>query len=421
MHKPRGVRCCAAPASAAIGSLALLLCSGGLASRAAAQVLIRPTEGAVRIFNSDMAILETQEVRKDLNCSVTPVKPVLGFDLRYHGGYDVEVPLKDLSGAQNEITILFRVTSESHTDDSSYFVQHVHVPSIEENASGNATLSGTIELGQGSYHVDWLMRDRAERVCSFYWDMDAQLPPKDKQIELAIPSSHVDQERVEQFTEDPPVARQPATQPLNIKILINFAPQNSLSAALQPVDTIALVSILRRISHEPQFGKFSVVAFNIQEQKVLYRQSSENRIDFPALGEAIHSIKLGTVDLKRLAQKHGDTEFLTDLITKEMATDDHPDALVFAGPKVMLEDPVPPDTLKPIAPDVDYPVFYMNYALNPQLVPWKDSISRAVKVFKGTEYTISRPRDLWFAMTEMVNRIVKSKHTKTLASVSGQP
>ena len=86
--------------------------------------------------------------------------------------------------------------------------------------------------------------------------------------------------------------------------------------------------------------------------------------------------------------------------------------MVFAGPKVMLDEAVPQETLKPLA-DVDYPVFYMNYNLNPQAVPWKDSISRAVKIFKGTEYTISRPRDLWFAVSEMVSRIVKLKHGRS--------
>lgn len=415
MQRPRRVGWPVPLTSAAIGSLTVVLCVPALAQR-----LIPASEGGVRIFNTDMAILETQDVRKDINCSVTPVKPVLGFDMRYHAGFDVDVPLKDLAGSENQLTILFRVTSDAHKDEPRYFFQHIHVPKIDDDASGNATLSGTIELGQGDYHVDWLMHDRSERVCSFYWDMEAQLPPKDKQIELAIPSNQVDQEHYEQFTEDPPVERERKGPPLNIKVLINFAPQNADSAALQPLDTIALVSILRRISQEPQFGKFSVVAFNIQEQRVLYRQSSENRIDFPALGQAIQSIKLGTVDLKKLAQKHSDTEFLTDLITKEMATDDHPDALVFAGPKLMLDQSVPEETLKPIAPDVDYPVFYLNYALNPQLVPWKDSISRAVKIFKGTEFTISRPRDLWFAMSDMVTRIVKSKHGRTLAAVSGQ-
>jgi hypothetical protein len=52
----------------------------------------------------------------------------------------------------------------------------------------------------------------------------------------------------------------------------------------------------------------------------------------------------------------------------------------------------------------------MNYVLNPVAVPWKDSISRAIKVFRGTEYTVTRPRDLWFAVTEIVNRIARAKH-----------
>jgi hypothetical protein len=367
--------------------------------------------GGLNLMNTDLAVLEAGDVRKDLPCTVTPVKPVLGFDLRFHAGYEVTVPLKELSGTENKLTILFRVRPDNHKDEPVYFVQHIHVPSIEDDAKGDATLGGMFDVGEGSYHVDWLVRDRAERVCSYYWDPEATLPAKDKQIALEMAPGTIRRSQDEQFIEDPPVERSPSTgAPLNIKVLVNFAPQNFDSPTLRPMDTVALVSILRRISREPQFGKFSLIAFNIQEQRVLYRQSSSERIDFPALGQALRSMKLGTVDLKRLSQKHGDTDFLTDLIKKEMGSDDHPDALVFAGPKIMLDSAVPQETLNPLAIDVDYPVFYMNYTLNPQAVPWKDSISRAVKVFRGTEYTISRPRDLWFSVTEMVSRIVKSKH-----------
>jgi hypothetical protein len=376
--------------------------------------------GELHMMNTDLAVLEAQDVRKDLLCTVTPSKPVLGFDLRFHAGYDVNVPLKDLSGSENRLTILFRVTPSDHKNEPVYFVQHVHVPAIEDDAKGDATLSGMFDLGEGNYHVDWLMRDRSERVCSFYWDSEAVLPPKDKQIALEIGPSVVRRSQDEQFIEDPPIERTPNSgPPLNIKVLVNFAPQNFDSPALRPLDTVALVSILRRISREPRFGKFSLVAFNIQEQRVIYRQSSSERIDFPALGLALQSMKLGTVDLKRLAQKHGDTDFLTDLIKNEMRSEDHPDALVFAGPKIMLDASVPQETLSPIATDVDYPVFYMNYNLNPQQVPWKDSISRAVKVFRGTEYTISRPRDLWFSVSEMVSRIVKSGHSHSPLPTGG--
>src|SRR5205814_1909636 len=158
----------------------------------------------------------------------------------------------------------------------------------------------------------------------------------------------------EQFKEEPPVDRASDTPrgegPLNVKVLVNFAPQNSRSATLQPLDMNALVAILRSIAREPRIGRFSIVAFNMQEQRVLYRQEASEQIDFPALGDALNSRKLGTVDLKRLRQKHGDTEFLTDLITQEMKNGkdpkDRPDALIFAGPKVMLDGNVPQDTLK---------------------------------------------------------------------------
>src|SRR5207302_688548 len=106
--------------------------------------------------------------------------------------------------------------------------------------------------------------------------------------------------------------------PLNVKVIVNFAPQNSHSATLQPLDTNALISIMRSIAREPRIRKFSIVAFNIQEQRVVYRQESSDQIDFPALGEALNSLNLGTVDLKRLSQKHGETEFLTGLLNDEM-------------------------------------------------------------------------------------------------------
>ena len=67
---------------------------------------------------------------------------------------------------------------------------------------------------------------------------------------------------------------------------------------------------------------------------MIYRQEAASQIDFPALGDALNSLKLGTVDLKRLSQKHGDTEFLSDLISQEMKgskAKDRPDALIFAG------------------------------------------------------------------------------------------
>ena len=400
--------------------IAGLLVSTALA-RGQVLVLGSGQNGAVNLFNTDLAVLEAGDTRKDLPCSVTPSKPTIGFDLRFHAGYEVTVPLRDLAGGDNMLNILFRVSPQGHPELPVYFAQHVRVPPIEEDAKGDAYLQGIFDVGEGNYHVDWLMRDRAERVCSSYWDAEAAIAVRDRPMNPAIGPGLIQRADGEQFREEPPVQRAASEPPLNVKVLVNFAPQNSLSAALQPLDTSALVSILRSLVREPRIGKFSIIAFNMQEQKVVYRQEGADRIDFPALGEALHKLSLGTIDLKRLAEKHGDTEFLTDLVRREVSSNprNHPDAVIFAGPKVMLDSNVSQDALKE-AGDLNFPVFYMNYNLNPQAVPWKDAISHTVHFFRGYEYTISKPRDLWFAVSEMVSRIVKSRNGKQTSAITTQ-
>jgi hypothetical protein len=220
-----------------------------------------------------------------------------------------------------------------------------------------------------------------------------------------------------QFEQEPPVQRDSNAPLLNVKVLMNFAPQRATASTMRPVDMAALVSILRTISREPRIGKFTLVAFNLQEQKVLFRQEDAERIDFPGLGESLNSLNLGTVDLKRLGDKHGDRDFLADLIAKEVAAGGSTDALIFAGPKAMLEENVPSEQIRQLG-DIEYPVFYMNYNLNPQANPWRDAIGHAVKVLKGFEYTITRPRDLWYAVTDLVGRVLESRNAKQVASVS---
>ena len=375
---------------------------------ALAQARLTGVGESVYLVNADLAALESQTPRKDLPCEVKPVDATLGFDLRFHAGYEVAIPLKELASDDNVLNMLFRVTSQQDPENPAYFVQYVRVPPLEKRAGGESSLSGAFDVGEGKYHVDFIMRDRSERICAFFWDTEAEIPDRDRGIEMAIAADTVEQSVQEQFLEDPPVARTQG-QRLNVKMMVNFAPQKQTSSAMRPIDTQALVTLMRRITREPRVGKFSVVVFNIAEQRVVYRQSSEDRIDFPALGEAIRDIEPGVVNRRLLENKRGEVEFLTDLIKTEMLSADHPDAMIFAGPKYTVEEGVPEDDLKPVAPTVDYPLFYLNYNLVPQDFPWRDSIGRAIRVFNGREYTISRPRDLWFSVAEMVDHIVESR------------
>lgn len=389
-----------------------------LADAGGAQTLLHApdTEQVVTMLPSDLAMLESaSEGRKDLPCIVTTTKPQLGFDLRFHAGYEVTLPLRELAGASNVLTIVFRVYPQEDKKHPAFFAQHIAVPNIDDDARGDAVLDGMIDVGEGAYHVDWLMRDRSERFCSDAWDMEAALTGKDRPISLFINTSQIEQASKEPFQEAAaPRNRPPASDDqLNLKILLNFAPQKEESAALQRSDIDAFVTILKSIERDPRVARISLVAFNLNETRVVYRQNEAASIDFPALGKALQSMRLGTVTLHNL-QKTSEADFLESLIQTEIGAGDHPDAVIFAGPKAMLNADVPQEDLRRIG-DTECPVFYLNYNLDPRAVPWKDSISRAIRIFRGVEYTISQPRDVWFSTHDTLARIVRQKHERASA------
>jgi len=382
------------------------------------QTLMRASSlgGTVQLIGNDSAILDAGEKKTDLPCTVTAVKPILGFDLRFHSGYQITVPLHELAGDGGTLTIIFRVTSSSAKDSPYYFSQKYSVPDIDEDARGDAYLGGGFDIGEGDYHVDWMMRDRIERVCSSNWDISAALNGRDQGVKLPIAPNAIDASDQEFFKAEPPVARADARDAYKVKILINFAPQQGAAASMQPIDTSALVSILRNISREPRICKFSIVVFNMNEQRILYRQDDADQIDFPKMGKALSSMKLGMVDYKKLSDPHSGSDFLTKLVLDELGSN-KADAVIFAGPKVGLSDNIPSDNLKDLA-SVTYPVFYMNYNLDPRDNPWRDPIGNVVKRLRGYEYTITRPRDLWTSWSDIMARIVKLKLVATVATSS---
>lgn len=385
---------------------ALAVCAIIATSSVDAQSILRGsgTTGTVHILNSDLAVFEAGINRRDLPCRVDDAKAQLGFDRRFHAGYQIRVPLKELSGEGNRLTMVLRVAHVDSPDSPIYLTQRTPVPPIVEDAKGDAYLYGNFDLGEGVYSVALVIRDLQERVCSKFWEVDAMLEGGQEGIELMLEPGSVEETETAQFRPVAPVARVPDSESLRIKLLVNFAPQDQDAATLQPRDTSALVSVLRTISGEPRIGKFSLVAFNLHEQRVLYRQEDADLIDFPALGASLESLKLGTIDLGRLTDKHGDTRFLSNLLREELSGSDDVDAFVIAGPKAFLDKGVPQEDIEDLK-EGDVPVFYLNYNLDPARVPWRGSISEAVRRLNGIEYTIRRPRDLWNAVTEVVDRI----------------
>ena len=320
--------------------------------------------------------------------------------------------------------MIYRVTPAAHPDEPVYMSQRVNVPEIEENAHGDAYLQGSFDVGEGKYHVDWLMRDRSERVCSAFWDVGCHRTAEGQGGDVG-------------YSESNTVAAAPTTSRSRMSRRwsgMRMAPplqgqsDCELRSAglrgrgdLQPLDMNALISILRRIAREPRIGTFSIVAFNLQERRVVYRQENSSRIDFPALGEAVNSLNLGTVDVKRLSQKRGETEFLTNLFTAGAEhTQDHPDAVIFAGPKVLLDGGVPQESLKKVG-GCGISAFLHELQPRPASRPVARRHRQCGEIPQRESSILSPGRAIFgTAWGDIMSRIVKSKLSKRAANGASQ-
>jgi hypothetical protein len=350
----------------------------------------------------DMAVLESREPRADLSCHVTSDKPTLGFDLRFHSEFRASVPTKVLADA-GWLQVVMRVTPAADSQSPAYMVHRFAIRDLPPGANGETTLTSWFSLGLGSYRVDWMMRDDRERVCSSHWDLEAKPGRGQGDLPLTLGPNMV----AGREEDAPPVKRDPA-QPLHIKILLNLTPAKPQESTLKPRDVMVLFSMLSSIAHEPGVDRISLVAFNLREQRILYRQDPADTIDFAALAKAAQSPKAGTINYRLLQDPRSETRFLTSLLTNQLgAQPESPDAIIIAGLKVLLDKKVPLESLKE-GGEARCPIFYLNYNPDPIDQRWGDTIGSALKAYKGSlAYNIMLPKDLGNAMRDMLSRIAK--------------
>jgi hypothetical protein len=167
-------------------------------------------------------------------------------------------------------------------------------------------------------------------------------------------------------------------------------------------ETLALLSILRHIAQEPRIGSYSIVAFNLDQNSILYRGDDVPQLDFPALGDAFRQIHFGTVAFKRLQGKESEAGFLAGILKDEIVRRT-PDALIFVGPRTNPDFDGRRPTKDLVEPRC--PVFYLTYTADPISNPWRDLIGSLVRVWKGSEFTISKPSDLFKAWTKVMSHL----------------
>ena len=164
----------------------------------------RPVPAAMRLLTLDAAVLEAQDVRKDLPCTVTPIKPALGFDLKFHAGYEVSCPAQG-AGRLGEPAHhgVPRDTRRTIPIEPVYFSQ-THSGTRDRRGRRRSGLpAGHLRCGRGQLpHRLADARPRPSGSAPSTGISEASCPAKDKQMALDIAADVIRPADTEPFKQE---------------------------------------------------------------------------------------------------------------------------------------------------------------------------------------------------------------------------
>lgn len=383
----------------------LVLIASVFAGASAAQQLFDSSPGSDLHFHpSDHAILSGDTNRSDLGCRVEPLKPRLGFDLKYTAGFVVRVPAEAVAPSGDALRAIFRVKALESESDPVYFQQVFSVPADSADPGSRAVFPARYVLGPGNYKVDWLMRNRRGTVCSAHWVARAPSPGHTGRLAAAAAANLIAPYREDIFTNEPPVPRADgAGGGLHVSVLLNLAPLDRTKFRLSSYELESIVGMLRSLYREPRIGLFSLRAFNAIDRKLVHASQRQSQLDFEALGAAIDSMQAGVIEASELEKEEGESAFLADLLNETLGDPNLPDAVIALGPKVDREARIPQDLLY-FGADAGR-LFQIAFQPTPQSYPWPGAIESALRPYGLMVYGVTLPQDFTRALEEVLELI----------------
>ncbi len=367
------------------------------AATAPAQIIVR----ASRFPPALKQVLEHPELAQTLKCDVTPIKPALNFSFRFQAGYIASVPLKQYGGPGHSIVLLTKITPDLPDSRPVYLVTSAALPNLPKtNQLGE--IGGGYLLGEGRYNVEWLLFDDSKRVCQKHWTINVALTAGERKVKTVMPPGTIGELSLRGSAGARPAKDD--VHPIRLTIFLHAAPLFPRRTRLRPGDALVLLSGLSSLLERVPSTSVRLVVFNMDQQKILFRQSNFTLDSLDQVAQSINGIELGLVDYQILKNRRSSADFLAGLINKELAEPDQSEIALFLGPASRYTDKVTQASLeeKSAAP------FFFHFKFQPPLRrggdSFPDTISQTMGKLKGKTIVVYTPGDFAKAIDQMERR-----------------
>jgi hypothetical protein len=392
-----------------IQSLAILSL---LLPAAKAQALLSPKY----IQSVNKLLNETSEKQKNerLPCRVEPIRPFLDFAFRFEIGYITLCPLQTFEGKASLLTTFLRVRPEK--GQPVFLFDQARVPEIPKELQERMNWkrfhhelehSGVVAIGEGNYYVDLALMDERNRVYRKTWQIKAHPHGKEQKAPIALADNHVT------ALSAPPWDGPKQNNGLKVTVLLDAAPMRPDSRKLRAWDLAFLIDSVASVLRQIPCQSVRLVAFNLDQQREIFRDDHFNRPGFYRLNRALTELELGTVNYRVLQKGQGWADLLAGLANSEITSSPPSDVVIFLGPTTRLKEKPEPEAVQ--RPQGRAPRFFYFQFFPYVGAEFPDSVSHLTNLCDGTTFRMHNPGELADAIKKMQRALSQEAEKRTSA------
>jgi hypothetical protein len=349
--------------------------------------------------------LDDPRARDLLHCSIHPQAPRFDFAFRFEVGYIVWCPLASFGGHDSTILIFARATPDG--GKPMLLGEGYHLPEIDwttkpKDLKQDIQMSGGFAVGEGQYRVEVLVVDNATRRMSRKsWRVRVARRGSQRAAEVAVAPRSV----LPLVARPWPITVDTSGKGLRVTVLMDAAPLTRRSPSLRAWDRAFLLGSLSSLLKEIPCASVRLRAFNLAQQREVFREDSFDDAGFRKLHESLRKVELGKVSYQVLQHRRGALEMLVDYANEELTRADPSDVVIFFGPAWAYFTDVPRKMLR--QRETAYPHFYYfeYFPFAPRSGQFPDAISSLTKALNGTVYWVYSPGDFARSIQKMLAKL----------------
>ena len=300
----------------------LLLLAAFAVGASAQDLLTSSSCSGVQALLSDAGGKRTLEGRSELS------HPWLNYAFRFQAGYSIDIPLRQFAGKGNIVRVIARVRPSDGSQPPVCLFQSGALPEVPEGDKPDLPITGGFFLGEGNYRVDLAVFDQAGRLYQARFNLEAALKGRERKVRLELARGEV--QPINSLRWKP--HSEQAGRGRRLTILFHVASLYGAPTLPSLYDPVLLLSSLSTVLSEGAFDQVRLIAFNLDQERELFRQDRFDVDGFRKLAETLLSLKLSSVPVAALAPGQPRHALIDSLVRAEMSSKNPPDAILFLGP-----------------------------------------------------------------------------------------